>query len=100
MRKLMDGNSGSRRSLLTEIFAINFIVTREIGHVHQEAGNFNNVLQFCADACEDVANVFDDGSSLLTDIELEGGVSVDPGAGDRIIRTARARAGDEQVIAC
>jgi hypothetical protein len=96
----MDGNSGSRRSLLGEVLSINFIVTRKIGHVHQERRNFHNVAQFRADACEDIANVLDHGASLEANIEPDGAVRINLGSRDLIVRTARAGSRNKQIVPC
>src|SRR5215467_11535957 len=99
VRELMNSNSGSRRPELVEILRIDFIVTREIVHVHEVGRNFDDIVQFRAHACQDVAYVLNDGPSLLTNIELSGTMRISLGSGDGIVWATRAGSRNEQIVA-
>src|ERR1700679_3552119 len=99
VRQLMDGDGGACRPVFIEVLVVDLVVAGKIVHVHQVAGNLDQVAETCADAGKNVADIVQDGAGLRADIELRRAQRVDFRPGDRVVGAARTGAGDEQIIA-
>ncbi len=66
----MHGYGGSRRAIVSEILAIDFVVSGEVIHVDEVGGDLDHILQSCPRAAQNVADIFDHGASLHANVEL------------------------------
>src|ERR1700685_4522335 len=99
MRQLMHGHGCSRRTIVSEEFAIRLVITREIIHVYQISGNLDHILQLRSCTPEDVADILDHRSRLHPDVEPGCAQGIGCGTGNRVVATARPRAGHKQKVA-
>src|ERR1700684_2824727 len=99
MRQLMHGHGCSRRTIVSEEFAIRLVITREIIHVYQISRNLDHILELRSCTPEDVADILDHRSRLHPDVEPGCTQGIDFGTGNRIVGTARAGSGHKQKVA-
>src|SRR5579872_621947 len=98
VRQLMHGHRRSCRPVVSEKFTIDFVVSREVIHIHQVGGNLHYISQLRSIALQNVANVLDHRASLRANIEARSTQGIDFCAGNRVIRPSSTRTRNEQEI--
>src|SRR5579862_5703257 len=68
----MHGNRSPGRAVVTEVLAVNFVVSCKIIHAHQVRSHFHDVLETGLHARQNLAHVFDHGSGLHANIKMRG----------------------------
>src|SRR5579863_3371823 len=98
MRQLMYGYGRSRRTIVSEEFAVDLVVAGEIIHVHKIGANFDHIFQIRPSTLQNVANVFDYRAGLQANVESCCAKRIDLRASDGIVSTPRAGARDKQKV--
>ncbi len=98
MRQLMHRHGGSCRAIVVEVFAVHFVVSGEIVHVHKIGRDFNQVVETGSGRLQNVAHVVDHRASLRTNIQVRCTKFVRSRSRDRVVSSARARSRNNQKI--
>src|SRR6266568_9641889 len=92
MWQLVHRHRGSSRSFVAEKLSVYIVVPREIVHVYKISRHLDDIFELRIDTVKYVANVFEDGLSLRSNIEMSRSKLVHLSPGDRVIGATRARA--------
>lgn len=99
MRELMDSDSSTGWAVIVEIFSIDLVVSLEVVHVDEEAGDLNDILQVGAYTAKDVPDILYNGTCLLADIEVCCAHLIHFDAFEAVVRSPRAGARYENEVA-
>lgn len=94
----MHGDGRARRASVIEMFGPHFVITAEIVHVDEIACDLHAIRERRAFSGQNVANVFNHSTGLLTNIQLRNAQGIDFDARERVVLAPRTGAGDKQKI--